>query len=59
MSITVNPKLTSPEDMISQMEASQARAMANQMKINDASMRFNSAMAALDSEKKAWDKIHG
>lgn len=52
-------QMAPPETMIQQMEASQARAMANQMKINDASMRFNSAMAALDSEKKAWDKIHG
>lgn len=52
-------QMAPPETMIQQMEASQARAMANQMKINDASMRFNSAMAALDSEKKAWDKVHG
>lgn len=49
----------SPESSIAQMEASQNRALANQAKMNDASMRFNSAMAALDSEKKAWDKIHG
>lgn len=45
--------------MLDKMKSSQMETLAFQSKMNDASMRFNSAMAALDSEKKAWDKVHG
>ncbi|AGT08871.1 hypothetical protein JCM7686_1770 [Paracoccus aminophilus JCM 7686] len=45
--------------MLADMKSSQQEALAFQTEVNKQSMLFNSAMAAKDAEKKAWDKVHG
>ncbi|MFI0397160.1 hypothetical protein [Paracoccus jiaweipingae] len=41
------------------MQDMQTKALKFQTEMNTRSMLFNSAMAAKDAEKKAWDKVHG
>lgn len=44
---------------LAQMAASQQEALSVQSEINAKSAKFNSAMAALSAEQKAWEKIKG
>ncbi len=44
---------------LAEMKAMQNQALQTQTEINKQSMLFNTAMAAKDAEKKAWDKVHG
>lgn len=44
---------------LAEMKTMQQQALQTQTEINKQSMLFNTAMAAKDAEKKAWDKVHG
>ncbi|SMO45144.1 hypothetical protein [Paracoccus laeviglucosivorans] len=44
---------------LAEMKSMQAQALQTQTEINKQSMMFNTAMAAKDAEKKAWEKISG
>lgn len=45
--------------MLADTKAENAQMLAFQQSMNTQSKLFNSAMAALDAQKKAWDKVHG
>lgn len=45
--------------MLSDTKAENAQMLAFQSAMNTQSKLFNGAMAALDAQKKAWDKVHG
>lgn len=44
---------------LAEMKSMQEMALKTQTEINKQSMLFNTAMAAKDAEKKAWDKVSG
>jgi uncharacterized protein (DUF885 family) len=44
---------------LAEMKSMQDTALKTQTEINKQTMLFNTAMAAKDAEKKAWDKISG
>ncbi|WBU57192.1 hypothetical protein [Paracoccus sediminicola] len=44
---------------LAEMKKMQETALATQTEINKQQMLFNSAMAAKDASKKAWDKVSG
>ncbi|MDO5621562.1 MAG: hypothetical protein Q4G24_08850 [Paracoccus sp. (in: a-proteobacteria)] len=44
---------------LAEMKSMQQEALRTQTEINKQSLMFNTAMAAKDASKKAWDKVNG
>lgn len=51
--------MMSPTQSLGQMGSQMSEALGFQSELNAMSKDFNSAMAAKDAEKKAWEKVKG